>query len=103
MENINLKVTKWGRSTEIDIERVTNQLRDVLTEKNRRYGDSALNPIKIFSKLDTENGLYIRADDKLSRICNADELRKNDIADLMGYCVLICIEKEWFDWSDLLD
>lgn len=90
-------------STEIAIEFVTNELQKFLKEKNKRYGNSALNPIKVFSKLDTANSLYIRADDKISRIKNADELRKNDVADLMGYCVLICIEKKWFNWSDLID
>ena len=89
--------------TEEKISTVCKQLEIILKEKNKRYGDSALHPIGVFSKTDAENGLYKRADDKLSRIKNSNELRKNDIADLMGYCVLICIEKKWFDWSDLID
>jgi len=82
---------------------VTDQLCKILTEKNKLYGDSALSPIKIFSKMDAANGLYLRADDKLSRIKNAKDLRMNDVADLMGYCVLICIENGWTDWSELID
>jgi len=85
------------------VKRTVEELRKVLTEKNKRYGDSALSPMKVFSKLGSRNGLYLRADDKLSRIHNADTLRKNDVADLMGYCVLICIENDWTDWSELID
>ena len=74
-----------------------------MTEKNKCYGDSALHPVQVFNKLDVTKALYVRADDKVSRIKNSDTLRKNDIADLMGYMVLICIANGWLDFSDQID
>jgi hypothetical protein len=47
-------------------------------------------PISIFSKLEPEEGSKVRIDDKLSRILhNQSDIRKNDVADLMGYLSLL--------------
>jgi len=80
-----------------------NSLRDVVLEKNKRYGDSALNPIGIFSKGDAIAALCCRLDDKISRVKNSEELRKNDLADVCGYIVLLCIANGWTDFSELVD
>jgi len=83
---------------------VFDSMRDLVVEKNRRYGDAALTPKKIFSRLDAGEGIKVRIDDKLSRIVNSDgAIRKNDVADLMGYLALYSISREWFDFSDLVD
>lgn len=82
---------------------ICQSLAEVLIEKNKRYGNSAIQPLKIFNKGDTDNSINIRIDDKLSRIKNGDELRKNDVADLMGYLVLKCVEQNWFDFKDQID
>jgi len=82
---------------------VTAALAALLEHKNMKYGDSALHPIKVFSKLGTENSLLQRIDDKLSRVKNSEELRKNDVADLMGYLVLLCIDKGWTDFEEFKD
>lgn len=67
----------------------------LLIEKNRKYGDSALNPARIFSKASNIEQLYTRVDDKLSRIKNAQDDEDEDvIADLIGYLVLLTIAKE---------
>lgn len=84
------------------IMRVCSSIRDVLLEKNRRYGNSALEPVRIFSKAEPESGILIRLDDKLSRIKNSDELRKNDVFDLLGYLTLLCVQKKW-TFDDLID
>ena len=78
-------------------------MRDLVLEKNKRYGDSALSPLGCFSKLDGEQGIRIRLDDKLKRIANSGELRKNDIADLIGYLSLLCVSRGWTDFTDLID
>ena len=62
-----------------------------------------MSPRRIFSKADTDEQLKIRLDDKLSRIANADELRKNDTVDLLGYLVLLCVANGWNDFTDLID
>ena len=89
--------------TQEKISQVCDNMREFLLEKNRRYGDSALNPLNVFSKLDAEEGMRVRLDDKLKRIKNSKDLRKNDIADFVGYGLLMCVDKGWLDFKDLLD
>ena len=67
----------------------------MLTDKNAKYGDSALTPIKVFSKLDAANSLAIRMDDKISRLTNSDVIRRDDLTDLVGYCILFMISQGW--------
>ena len=45
----------------------------ILLEKNKRYGDSALHPVNVFSKLPATNSIQVRLDDKLNRIKNGPE------------------------------
>ncbi|MGI5116680.1 hypothetical protein [Treponema sp. SP13] len=79
--------------TQQKIAELTEAIRDLLLYKNRRYGDSALNPKKIFYKGDARNSILIRLDDKLGRIMtNTDNTpRINDVADIIGYCTLLLI------------
>ena len=85
------------------ISKIYDSLKEFSLEKNRRYGDSALNPIKIFSKADASNSILIRLDDKVSRIRNSDKIRKNDVCDIMGYLMLYCAANDWLDFSDQID
>lgn len=81
--------------TQKDIERISKQVSDLLISKNKSYGDSALNPSRIFSKADRVQQLLVRIDDKLSRIQNGhDWPGDNDIDDLIGYLILLKIAKE---------
>lgn len=89
--------------TQVNIKKVLGSLETFLFEKNKRYGNSALYPLGIFSKDGAAGGLAVRADDKLSRIKNSDILRKNDVVDLMGYLTFICIENGWKDFADQQD
>lgn len=86
-----------------DISETCESLKRFLIEKNRRYGNSALEPINVFSKLNPEEGMKLRMDDKVKRIKNSSELRKNDVVDLIGYLTLMCVHKEWKNFDDLLD
>ena len=71
-------------------------IRDLLLEKNAKYGDSALTPIQVFSKLDSEEAICARIDDKMSRIKNngitADT--EDTISDLIGYLILLKIARK---------
>ena len=91
------------RNTQNDIIEVLDNLKNFLLEKNKKYGDSALNPTMIFSGDAVEMQIRNRIDDKLSRIKNSDELRKNDTVDLLGYLVLLLIAKRWVDFDDILE
>lgn len=90
-------------STKNKITTICNNIKDLLHYKNHKYGDSALNPINIFSKLTGEEAIKIRLDDKISRIQNSTELRKNDICDLIGYLILLCISKGWTTFNEYKD
>ena len=69
-----------------------DQIKWLLLKKNIAYGNSALNPIRIFAKSDTVEQLYVRIDDKLNRLKNGREyVGDNDIDDLLGYLILLKI------------
>jgi hypothetical protein len=69
-------------------------IKQLLLAKNKKYGDSALNPTRIFSKSDEVEQLNVRIDDKLSRILRGAGLVDSDedvIQDLIGYLILLKI------------
>lgn len=81
---------------QIDITEVCEEVKDLLLRKNAAYGDSALNPIRVFSKADAEQQLLVRLDDKLSRICRGqgtDKVSEDTIVDLIGYLILLTIHQ----------
>jgi hypothetical protein len=64
-------------------------IKELLLEKNRKYGDAALDPIRVFSKADPKEQLRVRLDDKLSRLRNMEPDEDEDvITDLIGYLIL---------------
>ena len=91
------------KTTQQDIILLLDNLKEFLLEKNRRYGDSACNPTLIFSNVSAEDQIKNRIDDKLSRIKHSDELRKNDVADVMGYVVLLMVQNGWLEFDDILE
>jgi hypothetical protein len=88
--------------TQEEITQVLSSLRELLIEKNRRYGNSALEPLEGI-KYTAEDGIKIRLTDKLKRIINSDSLRMNDVSDVMGYLTLLCVNKKWLDFTELID
>lgn len=90
-------------STQEKIDTLFTNFSSFLKEKNIRYGDSALDPIKIFSTNTSRSQISNRLDDKLSRIKHSDELKKNDVCDTFGYIALLMIEHGWLTFDDLMD
>jgi hypothetical protein len=81
--------------TEKDIVKVLEEIKELLISKNRAYGDSALEPVRVFSKAENVEQLYVRIDDKLSRVKRGHEYPGEDtIFDLIGYLVLLLVAKE---------
>lgn len=77
-----------------EIVKVCIDMLEMLLEKNISYGNSALNPVNIFSKASTSEQILIRIDDKLNRIINDEEFKNEDtISDLIGYLLLLQVQK----------
>jgi hypothetical protein len=84
---------------------VLEEIRDLLIAKNQKYGNSALEPLGVFSHLSAKEGLLVRIDDKLKRIKNGS-LEKDDedvVNDLIGYLVLLKIHANEESKYDELD
>lgn len=85
--------------TQKEIAKKIDDIKELLLYKNQKYGDSALNPCRIFSKASAVEQILVRIDDKLNRIKKGAGLIANDedvLQDLIGYLVLLKIglEKE---------
>lgn len=66
-----------------------DEIKQILLDKNKAYGDSALQPLGVFSKGVAREQLSVRIDDKLSRIQRGSEYPGDDtILDLIGYLIL---------------
>jgi hypothetical protein len=84
-----------GAPSGSEIWNTCHSIAQMLINKNIAYGDSALSPVRIFSKADAREQLHVRIDDKLSRLMKGkDYPGDNDIDDLIGYLVLLKIAKE---------
>ena len=81
--------------SEHQIKEVTNQLQELLIKKNRAYGNSALEPLNVFSSQNAVDSLCARLDDKLSRIKNKglNDKTEDTLFDLAGYLILLIIAK----------
>ncbi len=67
----------------------------MLLEKNRAYGSSAFDPIRVFAKgLSALDQIHVRLDDKLSRVARGTDYGEEDVLmDIAGYCILGMIAK----------
>ena len=84
-----------SKRTQNNIKWTCNEIRDLLLSKNKAYGDSALEPDNIFSKLDSAQAICARIDDKLSRIKNRglDDATEDTLDDLIGYLILLKVAR----------
>ena len=74
------------------IAEVCDEIKELLLEKNRKYGNSALNPCRIFARSDRLEQIRVRIDDKLNRIKNEQGDEDEDVVkDLIGYLVLYTV------------
>jgi len=80
--------------SEIKISGICDDIKELLLSKNRKYGNSALKPCRVFSKSSPVEQLLVRIDDKLNRIMQGAGLLAEDedvVNDLIGYLVLLKI------------
>mgnify|MGYP001828668688 CR=1 FL=1 len=90
-----------NHSMEDVIKEVCCEIRNLLIEKNRAYGNSAAEPVRIFSKVDALEQINVRIDDKLSRLAHGTEYQGDDTElDLVGYLILKRAIKRRLDNED---
>ena len=80
--------------SETKISAICDDIKELLIHKNRKYGNSALKPCRVFSKASAVEQLLVRIDDKLNRIMQGAGLLADDedvVNDLIGYLVLLKI------------
>ena len=72
------------------------KIKDILIEKNRKYGNSAIDPCRIFSDATPLEQINVRLDDKLSRLMSGQADEDEDVElDIIGYLILKRIAKRW--------
>lgn len=77
---------------------ILQAVHSTLTTKNSSYGNSVLDPINIFSQAESTPGLFVRLDDKLSRVKYGwdtmdKQQRLDTLIDLMGYLTLLTMKE----------
>ena len=80
--------------SEMKISGICDDIKELLIYKNRKYGNSALKPCRVFSKASPVEQLLVRIDDKLNRIMQGAGLLAEDedvVNDLIGYLILLKI------------
>ncbi len=67
------------------------KLATMLMKKNKAYGNSAVEPLRVFSKADPVEQIRVRMDDKLSRLVRGQAAGEDALMDLVGYYILLQI------------
>lgn len=88
-----LRACRISTDFEIAISPVCGNIAEMLIEKNRAYGNSALSPIRKFSKASNVEQILVRIDDKLSRLARGEAAGEDVEKDLIGYLVLLRIAR----------
>jgi hypothetical protein len=69
-------------------------LAKMLIDKNKAYGNSALEPVRIFSRSDAVEQIRVRIDDKLSRLAKGSAAGEDVTLDLLGYLIILRIAEK---------
>ena len=91
---------KLDDSKGVEFKKTLDSINSLLEYKNKKYGNAALEPLNIFQG---KCKVGQRLDDKLARVKNSEGLKKNDIADLIGYLTLVCVENGWDNFDEFMD
>jgi len=92
MEKIKVESREFDR----DVRELLNNIGDLLIEKNHKYGNSVLEPVRVFSKASPLEQIKVRIDDKISRLVKGDNILEDDedvVDDLIGYLVIYKLAK----------
>lgn len=75
------------------IDEECDRVKEMLLAKNKAYGNSALDPVRVFSKAPPTEQILVRLDDKLSRLARGASAGEDVILDIIGYLVLLRIAR----------
>ena len=75
-------------------------VKELLLAKNREYGNSAMEPIGVFSSSGAADQIKVRIDDKLKRIQTTRRMSELKIhedteQDLVGYLILLRVARRY--------
>lgn len=76
------------------IAEICDEIKSMLLSKNKAYGNSALDPVRVFSRCSAREQILVRIDDKLSRIQKGSSLGEDTVKDLIGYLVLLRVAEK---------
>lgn len=79
------------------IDKECREIASLLCSKNVAYGNSALEPLRVFSRSEAEEGIRVRIDDKLSRIAQGTCDNEDTEQDLIGYLILLRVSRAMKD------
>jgi hypothetical protein len=71
-----------------DLDKVLGEIRVMLVNKNRAYGNAVIDPLRVFSKADRIEQINVRMDDKLSRMVRGKDAGEDPELDLLGYMII---------------
>ena len=73
-------------------------IKELLLRKNKEYGNSAIQPKRMFSNASPVEQIRVRIDDKLSRISTRGDKKilEDTEQDLMGYLILLRVAKRLY-------
>ena len=80
-----------------EIRKKCNEIRDLLIEKNKSYGNSVFDKGVLFN-VDPMYAIQARINDKLNRIKSKETyMSENDLMDLTGYLILLQVYMDEVD------
>ncbi len=91
-EHIRLDTTAEHEAFASEVRNILDEIAAMLIEKNCVYGNSALAPVRVFSRASTVEQILVRIDDKLSRLARGTQTEavpEDTVRDLIGYLVIL--------------
>lgn len=87
-------------NTQAAIAEECDAVKALLLKKNQAYGNSAIDPLRVFSKASPEEQIRVRLDDKPSRLSRGEAAGEDVLLDIMGYIVLLRVSRRFQEARD---
>jgi len=90
-------MTRGLTYTQRAIKDICKRIEKMLLDKNKQYGNSIMEPLRVFSTAKIDEQIKVRIDDKLSRLMRGNDQMESDtdvIEDLIGYLIMLLHSKQ---------